>query len=191
MAKIRSSAILFLVIAVLTTSSCTRALLTGSGMRPKNPDYFLSKSEWTGLDTTKIDLNSVYTSNGGFYFRFFGDGTCIYGSLRNLNRSAYDIANDLKGGTSGYYRLDGNKITVELFYSTQGYFYILLEGELRPDNSFEFHSKKYSAKTLGIYRKKFRLNHFDGIYERLPAEDLDGNFNRQKNLKGKTVDWGR
>jgi|GEM_PF-3606163 len=184
------SSIVLLFVSTLSLSSCTRAVVTESGMRPKKPSYILSKTEWTALDTNKIDLNSIYANDGGYYFRFFGDGTCIYGNLTHSHQSAFETANDLKTGTCGYYRLEGNNLSIELFYGTQGYFYLLLEGELRPENSIVFNTKKYSAKTLGLYRQEFKLNHFDGSYRRIAAEDLPGNNEQKKYLEGNTVDWG-
>jgi hypothetical protein len=165
------SSLLVLLLAVFFLG-CHSAYYTEYGAsRPRRPDYRLSKYNFSLYEGALIDTNAVYlyktrcNNEDCYYFlRFFREGK-VYYSYDYPKEPTEEEFNNVRDGVVGYYILDGDKLTFEIFgkksdthnysiykgiVSEEGV--LLLSERLRPGAGYKYHDM-YKKKQVNLYTR--------------------------------------
>ncbi|MCA9733670.1 MAG: hypothetical protein H6696_13960 [Deferribacteres bacterium] len=166
---------LFFILGFGVLFCCTKThYLPQGGVRPKNPNFKLSKNPYVLIDTQLVDISAIYLETWNVdtgpkeiysdpsyvFFRFFENGRIYHSNVFDHFPTVKE-QNDFKMGMIGYYKIkDGNKITTEVFFPINSGQYLMEYGIVKGD-SILFHKRKmdnsWYSSTQKIDKRLYRV----------------------------------
>ena len=144
--------IIKLILCLFLISGCTQIIhLPEGGVRPKKPNFSLSKKAQKLKNIELIDTTTIYIGKfkSGikldtlyYFMRFFNNGR-VYSSTLLDTLPTNDDMNNLKKGMIGYYYLNGNELITEIFYPQNFGQYRVEHGKIKGDTLI-FYKEKHS-----------------------------------------------
>jgi hypothetical protein len=126
---------------------------------PPGQKYRLA-GKFTLTDTSKISTSATYKFACGDrdWFKFFPDGRVFYGYMSQMPKGGFEDY----FGFPGYFKLDGNKITIELNYAQKDWYFLMLEGEIKGDTIifYKDHERHSRRNIFHFTRDKPGCGHY-------------------------------
>lgn len=108
------------------------------------------------MDNNLIDTNAVYefSTYSGFRLKFYGDGRVFFCANEE---KPMQLVEERVFGYVGYYKVEGTKLSVELFYTQKHniWDYLVLRGDIIGD-TLRFYKDQYRGDWLG----RRNIHHF-------------------------------
>lgn len=145
--------------------------LPAGGFRPIRPNFSLAKEPYHLHEGDLIDTNAIYLSTNKndrtdlelgntmySFYRFFQNGRLVRNHSGTHFPKNFDI-NNVNSGTIGYYKLEKNEITVEIFVPIGSGGYDKIVGEIKNDTI------RFNKRLSWIYGFPPRINSTSFLYK--------------------------
>jgi hypothetical protein len=166
---IKYLALIFL--CLIATSCYNNYKSTGSGFavpKGKWKKYKSLKKPFTLTDTTFVSSRAIYLDNdNSTLFKFYTDGRVLIANAGNDYNFLMTPYEHIDNGYAGFYRLDSNQLTIQLWYAQMGWFDLILKGEIKNDTIIIFSDKWLnSGHNIDHFTTKRRFVEHDIVYRK-------------------------